>query len=218
MEVGVRAWLLSFGLLCLGAVPAHANVSPTAETRLKAYCAEIAKAVESQSIKPRLFVELGKGAKGKRWREFTEQKALDEACQGACYQKAWLYFDKGDLVLAAFTFGDASGTWANNVDYYFYLNGHVAKDRSALRRAGATDPGQPAAKPFLAEILRSRYYDPEGHRVGEDKPEVFRVQGDSQRLIDGAKFMEAPWPRYTQVKDLPMAGLLRAMPPKPKKP
>lgn len=216
MENGMKSLFLGLGIFWLAASPAHADVSVTAEARLKAYCAEIAKAVESQALKPRLFVELGKGPKARRWREFTEQKALDAACQGACYQKAWLYFDKGDLVLAAFTFGDASGKWANNVDYYFYLNGKVAKDRSDLRRAGATDPADPAAAPFLAEILRSRYYDPDGHRVGEDKPEVYRVEGDSQRLIAGAKFVEAPWPRYAHVRDLPMAGLLRASPPRTK--
>ena len=177
---------------------------------LGAYVDKIAAAVSSGKLKPRLFVDLG-DEKAPRWTEFKEQKALDAACKDkACVQEAWVYLDKGQVMLAAFTFGGASGDWANNADYYFYLSGKIAKNHSEMRRQGALDPKHRQDPSFLAEIDRTLYYDHQGQLVSVDKPMVFRVTEHNKEPIEAAEFAECLWPQYKSVKELPMAKLLGA--------
>ena len=207
----MRRGLLLGALLCASA-PAWADVSPTAvDAGLQAYCASIAKAVEGGSLKPRFFVEVQGGSKkNAHWREFKDQAVLDKACKGGgCFQEAWAYYDAGHLALAAFTFADASSHWANNVDYYFYHDGKVAKDHSQLRRSGATDPAHPEQPPFLVEVVRARYYDKQGKPMTVDPPQCFKVDGDQLRPIGGAKFIEGNWPRFKRIQDLPIAAFLK---------
>jgi hypothetical protein len=189
---------------------ARADLSPTAELDLTAYCDQVARKVESGAFKPRFFVDVSDGSKkGSHWHEFKDQKLLNEACKdGGCYQEAWAYFDAGHLILVAFTFGDASAAWANNVDYYFYPNGRVAKDRSELRRANASDPLHPGEAAFLVEVLRLRLYDEHGGKFKEAAPQYFKVQGGSQQSLATAKFEDALWPDFRKIQDLPMADLL----------
>jgi hypothetical protein len=214
----LRRWLLFLALGLGWAGQATADVSPTAlSPDLQAYCAKIAQAVEGGGLKPRFFVEVGGGdKKTARWREFKDQALLDKACKnGGCFQEAWAYVDGGHLALAAFTFADASAHWANNVDYYFYPNGVVAKDHSQLRRSGATSPQDASAAPFLVEVVRARYYDDKAQPLAVDPPQCFKVEGESRRPIAGAKFAEGAWPRFKRIQDLPIARLLKARAPKP---
>jgi hypothetical protein len=184
--------------------------APSKDTKsLGAYVDKIAKSVSTGKLKPRLFVDLGDG-KGEHWVEFKAQKALDAACKDKpCVQEAWVYEDKGQVMLAAFTFGSVDGSWANNADYYFYLNGKIAKNHSELRRQGAADPKHRQDPTFLAEVIRTLYYDRQGKLSSVEKPLVYRVTEHSKELIEGAEFPETFWPQYKSVKDLPMAKLLK---------
>jgi hypothetical protein len=209
---------LFLALALAGALQARADISPTADAGLQAYCDKIAQVVESGRLKPRFFVDVT-NKKGAHWREFKDQGVLDAACkEAACYQEAWAYYDQGRLILAAFTFGGAKADWANNVDYYFYPNGRVAKDHSELRRSGALDPLHPELPAFLVEVDRARYYDKQGKPLNVDPPQCFRVEGDTKQPIAGAKFAEGEWPRFKQVQDLPIAAFLRGPKAKPKAP
>jgi hypothetical protein len=208
--LGVLALALAVG------VQARAAVSPTAGASLQAYCDHVAQLVESGTLKPRFFVDVSDSSKkGSHWHEFKDQGLLDQACKdGGCYQEAWAYSQGGHLVLMAYTFGDASATWANNVDYYFYPNGRVAKNRSEMRRSGATDPASPTAAAFLVEVLRLRLFDEKGSLLKEKAPRYFQVVGEDKVPLAAAKFEDALWPDFRRIQDLPMADLLR--PPKPK--
>lgn len=212
----MRPWLL---ILLLAAAPAWAKpsakatpLSPTANVGLQAYCDKIAKAAESGAMKPRFFVDVAKSAKEPvQWKEFTDQASIDGACKDRpCVQQAWVYADKGQVMLAAFTFSSPQGEWVNNADYYFYLTGKIAKDRSELRSQHARDPQDPQAPPFLVEVVRSRYFNKAGKVIGTDKPLVYRVGEKSKTLIEGAQFSEGAWPQFKSTKDLPMAALLKA--------
>lgn len=186
-----------------------AKEAPKDTKSLGGYVDKIAQAVSAGKLKPRLFVDLG-GNQGPHWTEFKEQRALDAACKDkACVQEAWVYQDKGQVLLAAFTFGSADGSWANNADYYFYLNGKIAKSHSELRRQGAVDPKHRQDPTFLAEVIRTLYYDRQGKLVSVEKPMVYRVTEQSKELIEGAEFPETFWPQIKSVKELPMAKLLK---------
>lgn len=220
--------ILSLLILCsltlsAGAASPTAKASPkaakavtsTATVGLQAYVAKIAKAVESGQLKPRFFVDVSDGLKQpEQWQEFKQQADIDAVCKGeSCFQQAWIYHDKGQLMLAAFTFSSPSGDWVNNVDYYFYLNGKIAKNRSELRRFGALDPKDRKAPSFLVEVVRSRYYDKSGKVIGADKPLVYRVKDKEKELIEAAEFAEGAWPQFHSAQDLPMAALLKAAKP-----
>lgn len=202
--------LLTFALAWPAASGAKA-LSPTATVGLQAYVAKIGKAVESGTLKPRFFIDVGFGGKGPaQWQEFTDQAAIDAACkEGGCPQEAWVYFDQGHCMLAAFTLTSPSGDWVNNVDYYFYLSGQIAKNHSELRRFGATDPKDPKGAPFLVEVQRSRYFDKAGKLIGSDKPLVYKVKDKDKEVIEGAQFAEGEWPTYKSTQDLPMAAALQ---------
>jgi hypothetical protein len=153
------------------------------------------------------FQHFAKDSNTETWKTHKSKKEMDAYCENRCFEFADVYFRGQSPVFANGVFTSPSQDWINYVHYYFRANGSVEKISSDLRRFGAMEKNQENQEGFLVEVLRDKYFSPDGKCILVTNPKFINLS--AKKIIEGeVEFLDGEWPIYTQIQETPFYHLI----------
>jgi hypothetical protein len=167
--------------------------SKSAVTEIESFTTKVDRFVKSKK-KYRVFADVSsEDDESAKWKEFKNNKALEGV---TWYQAANVFTQDGKVATAKFTFTSPSGDWYHFIDYYFRIDGSLAKIHARLN----TFYGN-------ISVVRNRYYDSTGQLIKSTK----RFQDvKTDKLIKKVPggYIDEPIPFYKTVPALPFHKFL----------
>ena len=175
---------------------AVAQTSKSSVTEINNYTGGVERFTKVNK-KHRIFgdVSSAKTDKTDLWREFKNEKQLEDTGDGEnLNQTATVWTKQGKVIAAKFNFTSPSGDWNHFINYYFRENGSLAKIDAQLN----TFEGN-------VSVVRQRYYNSNEFLI--KSTQTFR-ELETNKPRKSADFMDNPIPVYLKVSDLPFHQLL----------
>lgn len=162
---------------------------------INSYVAEVNRFTKGNTKARRIFAVTATGDDNKsKWREFKTKREFDKL-ESFPDESAYVWTRAGKIVGANFTFTSQSGDWVHFVNYYFRVDGSLAKIAAQLN----TFYGD-------VSIIRNQYFNSAGVRLSSSE----RILGIHTRkpVRKPADYVDQPVTLFKKVADLPFYKLL----------